>query len=176
MPLGVELIDGLRIGAPAKPSDAEPGMGASRGPVFRQPKPVGVGGVEKQLLGRAGEDDVRIPQIKGDIPFVFSLVAERIGHVERIFEGVGENKPAPPAVNHYVLPDLLHVRSPGWIAPVLQRRGVEPPEPEIFPVRFPHVFNVVSKLLEKSGFFKFPGLETSVPGRRSAIASNREAA
>ena len=61
----------------------EPGARPGGVAVLLEIQAVGVRRVEEQLLGRERKNDVRVAQVKGDVPLAAALFAQRLGDLPR---------------------------------------------------------------------------------------------
>jgi hypothetical protein len=100
---GIDGVDGLGIGGIGEAADEESLPARPRGAVGREVEPVGVRGVEEELLGRHAEEDVRVADVKGDVAAVRPLGAQGLAQRLGCLEGLGEDEPAPAAIGGDVL-------------------------------------------------------------------------
>ena len=100
--LGVDLIDRPRVGFRGQAADREAPRLAPAGAVDRKIQPIGVGGVQEQLLRRLGQQNVGVADVEGDVAPVGTLGPQRLHEGLGGRKGLGEQEPSPAAVEHRV--------------------------------------------------------------------------
>jgi hypothetical protein len=58
--------------------------------------------VQEQILGRERQNHMRIAQIDCDVTFADSFLQQTARQLLQILEGLGEQQPAPPAIDHSI--------------------------------------------------------------------------
>ena len=120
------LIDPVDLGAVLVARQAADEIAARApcaGPIGRQVQPIGVRGIEKELLGRMAQEDMGIGDVEGDVAPIRPFLAQGSNEGTRILKGLGEDEPAPAAVEKGVF------ARPAQGAPELGGRRGEPGRP-----------------------------------------------
>jgi len=103
----IDPVDRLGVLFRHQPAHREAARLPPARPIGRQVQPEGVRRIEKHLLRGRRQQDVRIAHIQGDIAPVRPLGPQRLDQRLGVREGLGEQKPAPAAVQHGVLGHAL---------------------------------------------------------------------
>src|SRR5690606_22487839 len=90
----VDGVDGIRIGFGSEPADEEATRLAPSGTISGKIEPIGVGGIQKQLLRREREQYMRVADIEGDVALGRPLLAQRLHYLGVAGTGLG-GKPTP---------------------------------------------------------------------------------
>jgi hypothetical protein len=95
---GVDPVDGVHLGLRGDRADEDVAdqLGARTVPV--EIEPVGVAGVDEQLVRRQPHQDVRVPRVDADVPLAGFLRAQRVDDPVQVGEGLAEDQPAPAHV------------------------------------------------------------------------------
>ena len=96
----VDAVDRLGVGLGRQPADEETLRSLAGRAVARQIQPERMRRIEEQFLRRIGEQDMRIAHIDRDISPVGLFAAQGGNHCVRFLEGLGEDQPAPPAIEN----------------------------------------------------------------------------
>src|SRR5690606_9105878 len=118
----VNAVELIHIVAGTHRRDHEPAGRPPTWTVVREPKPVGVRGVEEQGLGSDRQHHVRVAQIEGYIPTAGRLPQQLLDQTLGTFECVTEKEASPSAFDQAVRLQGLAFERAGRISPVSHRR------------------------------------------------------
>ena len=127
---GIDAVDRLGILDRPEPPHGEPARPPPAGAIVRQPQPVRMGRIEEKLLRRQRQRHMGIAQVQRDIAPSLRLFPQRLRQFRQVGEGMGEQQPAPAAIDRDVLrqPLLIGMLLVLYV-PVAERRRVAPLKP-----------------------------------------------
>ncbi len=163
-PAAVNMVDRLAIGAGFQASDLVPLVRFVGRAVIAQPQAVGVGRVEKQLLGGEGQQDMGVMDVQGDVALPALLLAQGVGQGFGGLEGMGEDQPPPAAVDFHIDRQFILVRGDRF-PPAAGGGGFDPLETVMFLMFFSHAHPPCQMLWDCSQYSSRASCQSFEPRR-----------
>ncbi len=127
-PRRIDDVHGFRVFPRRQPADQKGRPPPVQRSIGSQVEPVGMRRIQEQLLRRGGKQHMRVADIEGDVAPVGAFGAQQLGEPLIGCEGLGEDQPAPAAIQGglnllggIVRPGILISQGLKWLVHIGQR-------------------------------------------------------